>query len=313
VTAIVNALSVDVEDYFQVSAFDEVVSRAKWDGFESRVDGNTRRLLEMFDRHGVKATFFMLGWVAERHPDLVVEIHRRGHEVASHGYAHRMITQSSPAEFRQEIRQTKAALEDMIQAPVIGFRAPSFSITQQTEWALEILAEEGFRYDSSIFPIRHDRYGIPRAERFPYVIRYGERALHEFPMSTVDVFGLTNLPVSGGGYLRWLPLWTTRWGIRRINEHDRRPAVLYLHPWEIDVDQPRIRAGLRSRLRHYRNLKTTTPRLAALLTSFRWDTVRAVLGLPGDGTLSPAHAHEHLSDRAVPVEPHARPSAVPTG
>jgi polysaccharide deacetylase family protein (PEP-CTERM system associated) len=313
VTEIINALSVDVEDYFQVSAFDEVVSRAAWDGFESRVDANTRRLLEVFDRHGVKATFFMLGWVAERHPDLVVEIHRLGHEVASHGYAHRMITQSSPTEFRREIRQAKAALEDMIQSPVIGFRAPSFSITQQTEWALGILAEEGFQYDSSIFPIRHDRYGMPRAERFPYVIRYGERVLHEFPMSTVDVFGLTNLPVSGGGYLRWLPLWTTRWGIRRINGHDRRPAVLYLHPWEIDVDQPRIRAGLRSRLRHYRNLKTTKPRLEALLASFRWDTVRAVLGLPGGGTFAPAPGHGQPIGRAVSVDAHARPSAVPTG
>lgn len=278
---VVNALSVDVEDYFQVSAFNDVVPYAAWDQFERRVEANTLRLLDLFDRHEVKATFFVLGWIADRHPNLVRELHLRGHEVGSHGYAHRTLDGYSPPEFRDEIRRAKEALEDLTQQPVWGYRAPSFSITARTMWVLDILAEEGFRYDSSIFPIRHDRYGIPDAPRFPYVLRGGGKDLHEFPLSTVSLAGLVNLPVAGGGYLRWFPLGLTRWAIRHLNRREGRPAMLYVHPWEIDPEQPRIPARLRSRLRHYRNLGATEWRLDALLREFRWGTVRSVLKLGG--------------------------------
>jgi polysaccharide deacetylase family protein (PEP-CTERM system associated) len=256
------------------------VAYEAWDRFECRVERNTRQLLDLFDLRGVKATFFVLGWIAERYPALVQEIHARGHEVGSHGYAHRTVDQCLPAAFREEVRSAKLVLEDLIQAPVIGFRAASFSITRRTEWALEVLAEEGFRYDSSIFPIHHDRYGIPDAPRFPYVLTYDDRTLHEFPMSTLALFGAVNLPLGGGGYLRWFPLWLTRWGIGRINRGERMPVMLYLHPWEIDPDQPRIDAAPRSRLRHYRNLDRTAQRLEVLLTEFSWGPIRSVLGLP---------------------------------
>ncbi len=279
---ILNALSVDVEDYFQVSAFSDVVLYESWEGFDRRVEANTRRLADLFEQRGVTATFFVLGWIAERHPALVRDLHASGHEIASHGYAHRTIDQCTPVEFREEIRRAKRLLEDIIQAPVIGFRAPSFSITERTRWALEILAEEGFGYDSSVFPVHHDRYGIPDAPRFPREIALNAGMLHEFPLSTLTLFGLPNLPIGGGGYLRIYPFWLTRWGLRRINRLERQPAIVYLHPWEIDPNQPRISAPRLSRWRHYSNLTTTARRIERLLGEFRFAPVRTVLGLSSE-------------------------------
>ncbi len=234
-----NAMSVDVEDYFQVSAFEKVVSRASWDTLESRVVGNTERLLELFDRSGIKATFFVLGWVAQRFPVLVRRIKATGHEVASHGYHHQLLYMLTPQQFREDVRSAKAVLEDCTGSVVIGFRAPSFSLIASTLWAIDILIEEGYRYDSSVFPVRHDRYGIPDAPRHIHAIERPSGALLEMPLSTVR-FGGMNLPVSGGGYFRLLPYAWTRWGIRHINLVDQQPALFYLHPWEIDPNQPRI-------------------------------------------------------------------------
>ena len=274
---IINAMSVDVEDYFQVSAFEPTVSRAHWSQFESRVERNTHRLLDIFDEFNVKSTFFTLGWIAERHPHLVQAIAARGHEIASHGFEHRLIYEQTPDAFRDDVRRAKAVLEQTSGQGVAGYRAPSYSVTTQSLWALDVLAEEGYSYDSSIFPIRHDRYGIPTAPRHPHrldMVRHG--SLVEVPASTVRV-GSTNLPVAGGGYFRLLPYWWTRWGIDRVNRTEQRPAIFYLHPWEIDPEQPRIKAGALSRFRHYRNLGQTEPRLRRLLADFRFDTMAALL------------------------------------
>jgi len=274
---ILNALSVDVEDYYQVGAFEKTISRHRWEEFEPRVDRNTRSLLELFAQHDVKATFFVLGWVAERWPDLVTEIHRAGHELAAHGYDHRRVTTLSPEEFRIDVRCTKQMLEDLSGAEVVGYRAPSYSIVRRTLWAIDILAEEGFRYDSSIFPIRHDRYGIPDAPRFPWLFREQEDLpLKEFPISTLRVMGM-NLPFVGGGYLRHFPFWFSRWGMKRVNNVDLQSAVVYVHPWEIDPDQPRIEARWLTRQRHYRNLDKTRSRLERLFHEFKFATVRKVL------------------------------------
>ena len=278
-TPIVNAMSVDVEDYFQVSAFDAVVSRASWDSRESRVVGNTRRLLDLFDREGVKATFFVLGWVAERFPALVGHIAAAGHEVASHGFGHQLLYTLTPRQFRDDVRRAKATLEEAAGAPVVGYRAPSYSVVRSTLWALDILVEEGYRYDASIFPIHHDRYGIPDAERHMHVIERPAGALVELPPSTVRIAG-TNLPIAAGGYFRLLPYGWTRWGIRRVNMRENRPAVFYLHPWEVDPDQPRIAVGRLTTMRHYTGLGRTADRLTRLVRDFRFDTVRSVLGLP---------------------------------
>jgi polysaccharide deacetylase family protein (PEP-CTERM system associated) len=262
-------MTVDVEDYFQVSAFDAVVPRDKWASFPSRVVDNTHRLLRMFDEAGVKATFFMLGWVAERFPALVDDIARGGHELASHGYGHRLVYEQTPDAFREDVRRAKQLIEDRSGAPVRGYRAPSYSITRQSLWALDVLIEEGYTYDASIFPIRHDRYGIPDAPRHPHTLARAGGTLTEAPPSTVRL-GAVNLPVAGGGYFRLLPYAWTRWGIRRVNEHERQPAVFYLHPWEIDPDQPRLDASAVSRFRHYRNLHKTEGRLRQLLKDFRF-------------------------------------------
>jgi polysaccharide deacetylase family protein (PEP-CTERM system associated) len=273
---VVNAMSVDVEDYFHVNAFDGVVPRGRWESLESRVCRNTDRLLALFEARGVSATFFVLGWVAERFPSLVSSIARQGHEIASHGYAHRLIYEQTPQVFRDDVRRAKDLLETAAGAKVDGFRAPSYSVTARTLWALDVLIEEGYRYDASIFPIRHDRYGIPASPRHPYVLTRAGGSLVEAPASTVRYGGL-NLPVAGGGYFRILPYAWTRWGIRRINTHEGRPAIFYLHPWEIDPSQPRIRAGFVSRFRHYRNLEKTEPRLRRLLREFRFSTVGRLL------------------------------------
>ena len=242
-----NALTIDVEDYFQVNAFARIIRQDQWDSYPLRVDGNTRRILDMLDSFSIKATFFILGWVAERLPDLTKEIHRRGHEVACHGYGHELIFEIGPERFREDIRRSKMLLEDQCGERVKGYRAPSYSITGKSLWALDILVEEGFAYDSSIFPVMHDTYGIPDAERFPHIQQTGSGPLVEFPLTTLPLhFGgkEIRLPIAGGGYLRLLPSQLIRWGIERINTWEKQPAVLYFHPWEIDPDQPRIKAGL---------------------------------------------------------------------
>jgi len=266
---IVNAMSIDVEDYFHVSVFDGIVPRSEWAAMESRVVANTTKLLDLFDEFAVKSTFFVLGWVAERHPDLVQSIADRGHEVASHGYAHRLIYDQTPEAFREDVRRAKQLLEDSSGRRVRGYRAPSYSITPRSLWALDILLEEGYEYDSSIFPIRHDRYGIPVSDRRPYPITRKAGTLLEVPGSTARL-GPLNLPVAGGGYFRILPYAWTKWGIDRVNRIESRPVVFYLHPWEIDPDQPRLAAGLLGRFRHYRNLNATEERLRRLLTDFRF-------------------------------------------
>jgi polysaccharide deacetylase family protein (PEP-CTERM system associated) len=273
---IINAMSVDVEDYFHVSVFDGIVPRSAWESMESRVRANTERLLNIFDEFDIRSTFFVLAWVGERHPDLVLEIAKRGHEVASHGYAHRLVYDQTRTAFRDDVKRAKAILEDASGRTVLGYRAPSYSITPRSLWALDVLIEEGYQYDSSIFPIRHDRYGIPVSDRAPYRVDRPAGTIIEVPGSTTRA-GSLNLPVAGGGYFRILPYWWTRWGISRVNEQEHRPAVFYLHPWEIDPDQPRLKAGRLGRFRHYRNLAHTETRLRQLLTDFRFDTMQTLV------------------------------------
>ena len=275
-TRVVNAMSVDVEDYFHVSVFDGIVPRSRWADMESRVCANTTRLLDLFDEFHVRSTFFVLGWVAERHPQLVRTIAAAGHEIASHGYAHRLVYDLTREAFRDDVKRSKALLEDAAGVAVLGYRAPSFSVTPRSLWALDILIEEGFGYDASIFPIHHDRYGIPLSPRAPYLLEREHGSLIEAPGSAVRI-GPLNVPVGGGGYFRLLPYAWTRWGISRINELEARPAIFYLHPWEIDPDQPRLSSGRLSKLRHYRNLKETEPRLRQLLSDFRFGTMRQIL------------------------------------
>ena len=273
---VVNAMTIDVEDYFHVSVFDGILPRTRWATLESRVCANTDRLLGIFDEYEVRATFFVLGWVGERFPDLVRRIASRGHEVASHGYAHRLIYDQTPAAFREDVRRAKGLLEEAGGRRVNGYRAPSYSITPKSLWALDILLEEGYQYDSSIFPIRHDRYGIPVSERRPYAVERSVGTLIEMPGSTTIV-GPVNLPIAGGGYFRILPYWWTRWGISRVNRHEHRPAIFYLHPWEIDPEQPRLPAGRIGSFRHYRNIDKTEARLRQLLTDFRFGTMEAIV------------------------------------
>jgi polysaccharide deacetylase family protein (PEP-CTERM system associated) len=276
-----NAMSVDVEDYFHVAALSEAIPRGDWDGMNRRVDQSTRRLLDLFDSSDTKATFFMLGWVAERHPELVREIQARGHEVACHGYSHRMVYDQSPEEFREETLRSKTLLEDLTGEPVAGYRAASYSITPKSRWALDILAEAGFLYDSSIFPVRHDLYGMPGAPRFPHVLTTdGGAKLVEFPPTTARLLG-QNLPAPGGGYFRLYPYALSRWLIQRINRQEGQPAIFYLHPWEVDPAQPRIEAGWRSKFRHYNNLDKCEGRLRRLLSEFRFCSVRGVLDQKG--------------------------------
>lgn len=274
--SVLNAMSVDVEDYFQVSTFDGVIPRSTWEQMESRVCANTERLLDIFDEFGVRSTFFVLGWVAERHQGLVRDIASRGHELASHGYAHRLVYDQTPAAFREDVRRAKQLLEDTAGVSVGGYRAPSFSVTARSLWAVEILIEEGHWYDASIFPIRHDRYGIPGAPRHLHLIQRDSGSLMEMPASTVRV-GSVNLPIAGGGYFRILPYAWTRWGIGRLNRREREPAVFYLHPWEVDPAQPRIPIGRLGHFRHYRNLHKTETRLRRLLADFKFGTVAALL------------------------------------
>jgi polysaccharide deacetylase family protein (PEP-CTERM system associated) len=267
--ALRNAMTCDVEDYFQVQAFAGHIRREDWNGFQPRVERNTGRVLDLFAKHGVKATFFTLGWVAERNKDLIRRIVREGHELASHGMEHRPVFSQTPEEFRADVRRTKAILEDVGGVTVTGYRAASFSITRQTFWAFDVLADEGYRYSSSIYPVQHDLYGIPDAPRFAF--RPTSGPLLEVPMSTVTMLG-RNLPCSGGGYFRLLPYALSRWGFRQVNRRDRRPAIFYFHPWEIDPSQPRQSAApLKSRFRHYLNLDRMEGRLERLLRDLAWD------------------------------------------
>jgi len=272
-----NALSFDVEEYFHVEAFKTVVQTREWPTLESRVVESTERLLDVLDRHRVSATFFVLGWVADRHPRLVREIRARGHEVGCHSYAHRVIFSMTRPEFRNDVRQAKEAIENAIGSAIIGYRAPTYSVVRQTMWALDILAEEGFHYDSSIFPIHHDRYGIPDAPRGPYRTTLSNgRDLVEFPISTLRV-GSQNLPFSGGGYFRLLPYSVVRTALRRLNRRDQLPGIVYLHPWEVDVEQPRFPVRRLTRFRHYVNLDKTLPKLESLLRDFAFMPVSDLL------------------------------------
>lgn len=283
----INALTIDVEDYFHVSAFESVSAPDSWDGRELRVERNTEKILAILDETGVKATFFVLGWVALKLPQLVRDIAARGHEVASHGFGHRRICFLGQKEFREDIRRSKTILEDLTGCAVQGYRAPSYSISAETPWAFDELWAADFRYDSSVFPVRHDFYGLTDWPRFQgRAVRFengtwgpaadaapGQASLMEVPISTLE-FGSQRVPIAGGGYFRLYPYNFTRWGLRRINRIDRRPFIFYLHPWEIDPDQPRLRgAGLKSTFRHYLNLHRTETRFRRLVQDFHFAPV----------------------------------------
>ena len=278
---ITNAMSVDVEDYFQVSAFESHIDRADWDALPCRVERNTDRILQLFADHDVHATFFTLGWVAERYPRLLQRMVEGGHEVASHGYSHVRVTNQSPQEFRADVVRTKALLEDVGGQEVRGYRAASYSIGAANLWALDVLAETGHRYSSSIYPIRHDLYGMPEAPRFAFQANGGD--MLEVPVTTVELFQ-RNFPCGGGGYFRLLPYALSRWAMRRVNEHDGQSCVFYFHPWELDPEQPRQQGlGFKTRFRHYLNLRRMELRLAQLLRDFRWDRMdRVFLGDQAD-------------------------------
>jgi polysaccharide deacetylase family protein (PEP-CTERM system associated) len=273
---VLNAMTIDVEDYFQVSAFEGVVPRSTWASRESRVCRNTDRLLELFADAGVRATFFVLGCVAERTPELVRRIRQAGHEIASHGHEHRLVYSQTAKEFRDDLRQSRAVLEAAAGVPVVGYRAPSYSIVDRSLWALDVLIDEGYLFDSSIYPIRHDRYGIPGWHRHIHRIERAGGSIWELPGSTVRL-GSTNLPIGGGGYFRLLPYAWTRFGFSAVNSEESRPGIFYLHPWEVDPDQPRIPAGRLTTFRHYRNLHKTEGRLQRLLQDFAFGTVSEVL------------------------------------
>jgi polysaccharide deacetylase family protein (PEP-CTERM system associated) len=261
-------MSVDVEDYFMVEAFAGSVSRESWNCRPSRVVTNTRRVLDLFDKFNVKGTFFFVGWVAQRFPELVRDVYARGHELACHSFWHRTVYSLTPKEFREDTRAAVRMIEDAAGVKIYGYRAPSWSITKECLWALDILAEEGFAYDSSIYPIHHDLYGLPGAQRFPYTHQLrGGQTLLEFPPSTVRLLG-QNLPAAGGGYLRMLPLAYTRWVFREYEQKCREQVVVYFHPWELDPEQPRIRDKWKSRLRHYTNLQRMERRIESLMENY---------------------------------------------
>lgn len=262
-----NALTIDVEDYFQVSAFAPYIRRDEWEQRECRVERNVQRILELLAQKQIKATFFTLGWVAERYPQLVRDIVAGGHELASHGYGHERASDLSQAAFTQDVTRAKKLLEDLAGAPVLGYRAPSFSIGTGNLWAFDVLARAGYQYSSSVYPIQHDHYGMPDSPRFAYRLASG---LLEIPITTLRM-GNRNLPSSGGGYFRLLPYALSRWMLRKVNREDRESAIFYFHPWEIDPEQPRV-AGidLRTRFRHYVNIGRTERRLISLMDDFRW-------------------------------------------
>ena len=263
-----NALSFDLEDYYHVSAF-ESVNKDKWSSYESRVVQSTQKVFNVLDEVGCKATFFTLGWVAENYPELIREIAERGHEVACHSDKHRRVFEITPAEFREDTRIAKDRLEQSCGAKVIGYRAPSFSITNASLWAFEVLAELGFAYDSSIFPVDHPNYGMPHGPRAPFRIETNRGPIVEFPMPTLELAGARS-PFGGGAYFRLLPYWYTRWGMRFLNKHEGRPACVYVHPWEIDADQPRMKGSLSARMRHYVGLAGMENKLRRLVHDFEF-------------------------------------------
>lgn len=265
-----NALTIDVEDYFQVSAFD--ISCADWPRYPCRVERNIDLILGLLEQHQAQATFFTLGWIAERYPAMTRRIAAAGHELASHGYAHQRASAQTPSAFFDDITRSKAVLEELSGTRVLGYRAPSFSIGVGNLWALDSLRQAGYRYSSSVYPIRHDHYGMPDAPRFGW--RHGgDGGLLELPVSTVRLLG-QNLPAGGGGYFRLLPYAVSRWALRRINSHDGQAGIFYFHPWELDPAQPRIRnARLKARLRHYLNLHRMESRVGRLLSDFRWGRI----------------------------------------
>lgn len=267
--------TVDVEDYFQVSAFASVIKPDDWDHYECRVENSTRRILEIAARQSTRGTFFILGWVAERFPHLVQEIRSAGHEIGCHSHWHQLVYDLGPERFRADLIKSRDVLQGITGEPVHLYRAPSFSITRRSLWALDILIEEGFDTDSSIYPTRHDRYGIPGSPQSPHVIKTASGLIREFPGMTATVAGMT-VPVGGGGYLRLFPWWVTARLLKQVRSADR-PLNVYLHPWEVDIDQPRIRASLKSRFRHYQNLSTMAPKLTSMLSQFRLTAMSTVL------------------------------------
>jgi polysaccharide deacetylase family protein (PEP-CTERM system associated) len=269
---ITNYLTVDVEDYFQVSAFEDIVGKDKWEHYPLRVEENTKKILDIFDSYNVKATFFILGWIAEKFPALVKEIDAKGHEIGCHSYYHRLVYDLTPDEFREDTRKTKDLLEHLTGRKVLGYRAPSYTITKRSLWALDILEELGFAYDSSIFPIYHDRYGLPGAPRFEY--KLPDHDLIEYPISTSIIMG-RKIPVAGGGYFRLFPYWFMRMALKKINVREQQPFIFYFHPWEIDPGQPRMKNSRPlSKFRHYLNLSKTTDRLRCLLEDFSFGPIK---------------------------------------
>lgn len=282
-----NAMSIDVEDYFQVAAFAPYIDRSRWETLPCRVERNMELILELLDRHQTRATFFTLGWIAERYPAMIREIVSCGHELASHGYSHARASELSREAFRDDLSRAKALLEEIAGVAVRGYRAPSFSIGAANLWAHEVIAETGHAYSSSVYPIAHDHYGMPEAPRFAWRTPSG---VVEIPPSSLRMLG-RNLPASGGGYFRLLPYPVSRWSIRRINERDGEPCIFYFHPWEVDPEQPRVRqADVKARFRHYVNLQRTTSRLDRLLRDFPWGRVDEVFA-------GPLGANEAVSDR----------------
>jgi polysaccharide deacetylase family protein (PEP-CTERM system associated) len=291
-----NALTFDVEEYFHAEAFSRALCPEEWGGLESRVVDTTERLLDILDYADTRATFFILGWVAERHPSLVRDIAGRGHEIACHGHGHQMIQRQTRLEFAKDVQQAKAVIEDAAGVAAVGYRAPTFSVMRETLWSLEVLWESGFLYDSSIFPIVHDRYGIPGAPRFPHRrpianstgSASADSSIAEFPLSTVSVLG-RRLPIAGGGYFRLLPYRVTRRAIRHLNARENQPAIVYLHPWEIDAHQPEVRVGWFTRFRHSVNIASTEAKLRRLLKDFRFAPARDILEKAG--LLAPREVH----------------------
>ena len=268
-----NAMSVDVEDYFQVSAFAPYIARADWERLPCRVERNVDLILGLLDESGAKATFFTLGWIAERHPAVVRRIADHGHEVASHAYGHERASDLSPERFREDITRAKKLLEDQCGTEVRGYRAPSFSISRRNWWAVDEIRAAGYRYSSSIYPVKHDHYGMPEAPRFPYRLH---DMLWELPPTTVPLLG-RNWPAAGGGWFRLLPYGVSRWLLQQVNDKEQAPCMFYFHPWEVDPDQPRQSGvGLKTRFRHYVNLEHMETRLRRLLRDFAWDRVDRV-------------------------------------
>ena len=277
--SIIHAMTVDVEDYFHVSAFCKDIAPADWDKWPCRVEQNTLKLLDLFEQSNIKCTFFVLGWVAERYPDLIKKLSDQGHEIASHGYSHQLVYTQTPEVFRQETLKSKQILEDITQKPIKGYRAASYSITRKNLWALDILDELGFKWDSSIFPVHHDNYGVPGSPTEPYTIQLASgNKITEFPLTSAKVMGMS-IPAAGGGYFRQYPYALSRWLFNRASLNQTKPLIFYLHPWEIDPEQPRVPgASLKSRFRHYTNLHRCYGRLERMISDFDFGTINQSLG-----------------------------------